>query len=131
MMAEDHRLASKASLMLQDLDGEEIVERTKCGGCHRLRQACSAAGVMPRFRHQVDSDEQLQNLILAGFGIGFATRSPTLAKGIVARTIERIQIERAVSLATVAGRPFSAATDAFVRLARMRDWGADLWSHGR
>src|SRR5271155_4271574 len=65
VMAEDHRLASKASLMLQDLDGEDIIERTKCGGCQRLRQACSAAGVMPRFRHRVDSDEQLQNLILA------------------------------------------------------------------
>jgi DNA-binding transcriptional LysR family regulator len=131
LMAETHRLAAKPTLMLQDLDGEEIIERIKCDGCQRLRQICSAAGVMPRFRHRVDSDEQLQNLILAGFGIGFATLSPAFADGIVARTIERVQIERAVSLATVAGRQFSAATDAFVRLARMRDWGAELRGHDR
>jgi DNA-binding transcriptional LysR family regulator len=125
ILAEKHRLAAKGTLMLQDLDGEDVIERTKCGACERLRQACSAMGVMPRFRHRVDSEEQLQNLVRAGFGVGFTARSSPLAEGIVSRPIERVQIDRAVSLATIAGRPFSPATDAFVKLARMRDWAAD------
>ncbi len=126
VMASSHRLATKTTLMLQDLDNEDLIERTKCGGCQRLRQLCAATGVMPRFRHRVDSADQLLNLVRAGFGIGFTPRSDALPEGIVARPIERVEIDREVSLATVAGRPFSAATDAFVRLARSRDWTTDL-----
>jgi DNA-binding transcriptional LysR family regulator len=126
IMAASHPLAVKATLMLSDLDGVDIIDRSKCSGCERLRQLCTASGVMPRFRHRVDSIEQLINLVREGFGIGFMPRSDRLAEGIVGRSIERVEIDRKVSLATVAGRPFSAATDAFVKLARSRDWAADL-----
>jgi DNA-binding transcriptional LysR family regulator len=126
IVAASHSLAAKAPLMLQDLDGEDVIERTKCVGCLRLRQLCTASGVMPRFRHRVDTIEQLLNLVHAGFGVGFIPRSDRLAEGIVGREIEKVEIDRKVSLATVAGRPFSAATDAFVKLSRMRDWAADL-----
>jgi DNA-binding transcriptional LysR family regulator len=126
IIAASHRLAAKAPLMLADLDGEDVIERTKCIGCQRLRQLCTANGVMPRFRHRVGSIEQLLNLVRAGFGVGFMPRSDRLAEGIVSRQIEKVEIDRKVSLATVPGRPFSAATDAFVKLSRMRDWAADL-----
>ena len=126
VMASSHRLATKTTLMLEDLDNEDLIERTRCGGCRRLRQLCAATGVMPRFRHRVDGTDQLLDLVRAGFGIGFTPRSDALLEGIVARPIERVEIDREVSLATVAGRPFSAATDAFVRLARSRDWTTDL-----
>jgi hypothetical protein len=49
-----------------------------------------------------------------------------LTEGLVGRRIDHVEVTREVSLATVAGRPFSAATDAFVKLARMRDWTEDL-----
>ncbi len=126
IMASSHRLATKTTLMLEDLDNEDLIERTKCSGCQRLRQLCAATGVMPRFRHRADSADQLLNLVRAGFGIGFTPRSIALPEGIVTRLIERVEIDREVSLATVAGRPFSAATDAFLRLARSRDWTTDL-----
>jgi DNA-binding transcriptional LysR family regulator len=126
IMAATHRLAAKPALMLQDLDGEDLIERAKCAGCERLRQLCAATGVMPRFPHRVDSVEQLLNLVRAGFGIGFTPRSDHLPEGIIARVIERVDIDREVSLATVGGRPFSAASDAFIKLARSRDWAADL-----
>jgi LysR family transcriptional regulator, hydrogen peroxide-inducible genes activator len=126
VMASTHRLATKTTLVLEDLDNEDLIERTNCIGCRRLRQLCTATGVMPRFRHHVDSTDQLLNLVRAGFGIGFTPRSVALPEGIVTRPIERVEIDREVSLATVAGRPFSAATDAFLRLARSRDWTTDL-----
>lgn len=121
-----HRMASKTSLMLQDLDGEDVIERTKCVGCLRLRQLCAASGTMPRFRHRVDTIEQLLNLVRAGFGVGLMPRSDRLGEGLVGREIDKAEIDRKVSLATVAGRPFSAATDAFLKLSRMRDWATDL-----
>ena len=126
VMASSHRLAAKTALVLEDLDNEDLIERTNCSGCRRLRQLCTATGVMPRFRHRVDSADQLLNLVRAGFGVAFAPRSVALPEGVVARPIERVEIDREVSLATVAGRPFSAATDAFLRLARSRDWTTDL-----
>jgi DNA-binding transcriptional LysR family regulator len=121
-----HRLAAKTPLMLQDLDGEDVIERTKCTGCLRLRQLCAASGVMPRFRHRIDSIEQLLNLVRAGFGVGLMPRSDRLEDGVVAREIENVEIDRKVNLVTVAGRPFSPAIDAFVKLSRMRDWATDL-----
>ena len=108
VIASSHRLATKTTLMLEDLDNEDLIERTKCSGCRRLRQLCAATGVMPRFRHRVDSADQLLDLVRAGFGIGFTPRSIALPEGIVTRPIERVEIDREVSLATVAGRPFSA-----------------------
>ena len=81
---------------------------------------------MPRFRHRVESIEQLHNLVRAGFGVGFTARSSRLTHGLAWRPVEGLEITREVRLATVAGRPFSAATDAFVRLARMRDWAEDV-----
>jgi DNA-binding transcriptional LysR family regulator len=125
IMAASHRLASKPAVMLADLDGEDLIDRSRCSGCQRLRELCAATGVMPRFRHRVDSFEQLVNLAHAGFGIGFTARSDRLVDGVVGRPIERVEIDREVSLATVAGRPFSAATDAFVKLARSRDWAVN------
>jgi DNA-binding transcriptional LysR family regulator len=126
IMSTSHPLAAKATLALQDLDGQDVIERVRCKGCQRLRQLCAASGVMPRFRHRVDNVEQLLNLVRAGFGVGFTMRSSRLIEGLVGRPIDRVEVTREVSLATVAGRPFSAATDAFVKLARMRDWTEDL-----
>jgi DNA-binding transcriptional LysR family regulator len=126
VMARSHRLATKASIMLADLDGEDIIERTNCVGGERLRQLCAATGVMPRFRHRVDNVNQMLHLVRGTFGLGIAPRSTPLLDGVVARSIERVDIDREVSLAIVVGRPFSAATDAFVKLARSRDWAADL-----
>jgi DNA-binding transcriptional LysR family regulator len=126
VMAENHRLASKASVMLADLDGEDIIERTNCVGGERLRQLCAATGVMPRFRHRVDNIGQMLHLVQATFGLGITPISTPILDGIVARSIERVAIDREVSLGIVVGRPFSAATDAFVKLARLRDWTADL-----
>jgi hypothetical protein len=42
--------------------------------------------------------------------------------GIVLKPIDGVAQERAITLGTVAGRKFSAASDAFVKLARTRDW---------
>jgi DNA-binding transcriptional LysR family regulator len=126
IMAKTHRLASKASVMLADLDGEDIIERTNCVGGERLRQLCAATGVMPRFRHRVDNTAQMLHLVRGTFGLGITPLSTPLLDGIVARSIERVDIDREVSIGIVVGRPFSAATDAFVKLARSRDWSADL-----
>ena len=126
-MASSHRLATKTALMLQDLDNEDLIERTKCSGCRRLRQLCTATGVMPRFRHRVDSTDQLLDLHACRLrcrpsrrGAMSCWKESSLGRSNGWRSTGRS------SLATVAGRPFSAATDAFVRLARWRDWTTDL-----
>jgi len=122
VMAKHHQLAGKAQITLADLEGEDVIERSHCVGGERLRQLCAATGVMPRFRHRVDNLSQLLHLVQATFGLGIAPISTPLLEGIVARSIERVAIDREVSLGIVMGRPFSAATDAFVKLARSRDW---------
>ena len=122
IMPAAHALAGAETVRLADLDNADFIERTQCAACERLRELCTAAGVRLNFRHRATSEEQLQNLVQAGFGLGLVPQSVALRAGLVAKPIDGAEIQRAVALGTVTGRRFSAASDAFVKLARSRDW---------
>ena len=122
IMPGDHELAKLDAVPLQKLDNVEFVERTQCAACDRLRELGAAAGITLSFPHRATSEDQLQNLVLSGFGLGIAPKSVPLQPGLVARPIDGGDIERVVGIGTVAGRRYSPATDAFVKLARSRDW---------
>ena len=117
-----HELARLDVVPLARLENADFVERAQCPAYDQLRELCGAAGVPLNFRHRATSEEQLQNLVRAGFGLGLVPQSIALQPGLVARPIEGADIQRAVGLGSVAGRRFSPASDAFVKLARSRDW---------
>ena len=73
-------------------------------------------------RHRVSGPESAAQLAAAGFGVALATgRQPTPA-GLVRRALEDPAARQAIMLAAVAGRPAGRAVDAFIKLARARDW---------
>ncbi|HEX2590772.1 MAG TPA: LysR family transcriptional regulator [Rhizomicrobium sp.] len=122
IVPEGHRFAQQASVTLADLDGEPMIERVDCCLSPGFNEACQAAGVRTEFRHRATSEDQLQRMVLAGFGAGVSPPTIPLLPGLVAVPIEGKALEREVVLATVAGRRFSVAADAFVKVARARDW---------
>lgn len=119
-----HRFAKMKSVAIRDLDGEAIIERVDCCLVPSFRTLCEAAGVTPDIRHRATSEEQLQQMVLAGFGCGIVPRTLPVDEGLVGIPLEGNVLEREVVLATVAGRRFSLAADAFMKVARARDWTA-------
>jgi LysR family hydrogen peroxide-inducible transcriptional activator len=119
-----HAFAAAQNIALAELDGVSMIQRMECCLHDKFHEACSAKGVAPIVRHCAASEEQLQQMILAGFGLGICSPSLELAAGLVAVPFANEDMDRDIVLATVAGRRFSAATDAFVKIARARDWSA-------
>ncbi len=122
MVSKDHRFAKKKAVAIHELEGEPIIERTGCCLTPAFRALCEAAGVMPDVRHRAATEEHLQHLVLAGFGCGIVPRTLPVAAGLVSVPLEGNTLEREVVVATVAGRRFSLAADAFVKVVRARDW---------
>jgi DNA-binding transcriptional LysR family regulator len=122
VMPATHALAKKESLSPKDFDGIDVVELVNCPTAARFRQICGDAGVSPKFLKRVASCEHVLSLVREGLGVATLPPSMIAGSGLVARPIEGTTLDRAMTLGTVAGRKFSAASDAFVKLARTRDW---------
>ena len=122
VVRKEHRFANFESIPLSELNGEPMIERIDCCMHPSLVELCRVANAKPEFRHRATSEEQLQQMVLAGFGCGVSPHTIALAEGLVGVPLEHSALEREVVLAAVAGRRFSVAADAFIKLARARDW---------
>ncbi len=118
----DHRFAKMDSVPLSEFDNEPMVTRIDCVLQPGFQEACIAANIRPVVRHCAAGEDQIQRMVLAGFGCSVCPPTIELAAGLVAIPIDGSGIERDVVLGTVAGRRFSIAADAFVKIARARDW---------
>jgi len=122
VMPAGHELAKGETVSIADLNKMDFIELVQCQACNKMRDLATASGVTVNFRHRATNEDQLQNLVQAGFGFGLVPQSIQLRPGLVARKLSNADISRAVGLGTVPGRRFSPASDAFVKLARSRDW---------
>jgi DNA-binding transcriptional LysR family regulator len=122
VMKSDHKLATQKSIAIGDLDGIDIIQLVNCSLADRIRQVCAEAGANPNFTIRVANCDQAISLVREGLGIATLPASMVTGTDLVAKPIEGLNIERAITLGTVAGRRFSPASDAFVKLARARDW---------
>lgn len=122
VMTRDHKLAGQKSVALSDFEGVELIQLTNCPIADRIRQICADAGVKPKFTVRAGSCDQIVSLVRQGLGISTLPESIVAGTDLVTKPIDGISIERTITLGSVAGRKFSPATDAFVKLARSRDW---------
>jgi DNA-binding transcriptional LysR family regulator len=72
--------------------------------------------------HELGSQSDVVSLIAAGLGIGFLPQSALCDGALRALPIEGLDLARKVVLYGVAGRQRSPAAEAFLKLARARDW---------
>jgi len=71
-------------------------------------------------RHHASDEASVQALVALGLGCAVAGARTALAPGLIARPVDLPA--HPIVLATIAGRPYGAAVDGFVRLARARSW---------
>jgi len=76
----------------------------------------------PHHNHSSNRDLHLQHLAAAGFGIVLAPEHMPRLPSLKALPIEGDPVRREVRLLAVQGRRYSPALDAFVKVARLRDW---------
>ena len=80
-----------------------------------------AYGLAPAIRHRGESEAHVCALLQAMHGVALSTRRRVLPTGLRSRLLEPHHVVP-VWVMAVAGRPMSRAADAFLRLARARDW---------
>ena len=86
-----------------------------------LAQAGQRHGARPGQQHRADTPGRVADMVRAGLGIAASTRRVPTPAGLRTRPVAG-QAPYDVMLVAVAGRPFARAADAFVKLARARDW---------
>ncbi|NLS03637.1 LysR family transcriptional regulator [Rhizobium sp. P32RR-XVIII] len=123
VLASSHELADLPAIGIEALREAIILERTYCDVAPKFRRLCFAdAPPPPHPNHRSCHDLHLQHLAEAGFGIVLAPEHMPRLPSLKALPIEGDPVWREVRLLAVQGRRYSPALDAFVKVARLRDW---------
>lgn len=121
--AKDGRFAEDAMVSLKDLRAAKWLEPADCEVARSFREMHLSDAKTNQTRHR---GQGLQHLVSAGLGIMLAPEHATVAPGTVVRPIADVAFTRGVELFVVAGRQYSPALDAFVKICRVFDWRALL-----
>ena len=122
LIPDGHPLATPGALPMDQLRAYPLVGPADEGD---IPEECAIAGLHRALpvRHRAGTTEQVHAAVQAGFGLALSTARHRLPAGVISRAIEPwAQID--VVVAAIAGRPVSRAADAFLRLARARNWDA-------
>ncbi len=129
VLAPSHELADLPMLRMESLRQATILDQADSDLGPKF-QSLRFPDPMPQPNHRGNRDLHLQHLAAAGFGIVLAPEHMPRLPSLKAVPIEGNPVWREVHLLAVQGRRYSPALDAFVKVARLRDWslhsGADL-----
>lgn len=124
----DHPLAAQAGLELNiDLIRKErfLVH----GGIDAPEYeigGLEATGINLENAHEVDSDRDLEALIIADFGVAIIPASALQSAKVRHLTCSAIDLRRTVAIYSVAGRARSREASALLNLVRSADWSRRL-----
>jgi DNA-binding transcriptional LysR family regulator len=126
ILSRKHPMARQTVIPPQDLHEVVFLERVGCDVAGRFKQACFADHPGPKVVHRSDQERHLQQMASAGFGAILAPEHAPRLPSLAAIPIEGDPVRREVQLLAVAGRQYSPALDAFIKVARVRDWTSAL-----
>jgi DNA-binding transcriptional LysR family regulator len=126
VLSRKHPMARQTVIPLEDLQEAVFLERVGCDIAGRFKQACFADHPGPKVVHRSAQESHLQQMASAGFGAILAPEHAPRLPSLAAVPIEGDPVRRKVELLAVAGRQYSPALDAFIKVARIRDWTGAL-----
>ena len=127
LAAPDHAFAGLETVPLEALCRETVLVGTDqdCALRRAVERLCQQNDWELRIRHRASTGESIVQMVAAGLGVAVVpTRHPE-SPGVIRRALQAEPAEaqhHPIVLASVAGRPAGRAADAFLRLARARDW---------
>ena len=88
-----------------------------------------AAGISLAHAHEVDSDRDLEALVVAEFGVAIMPASAMNSSRVRHLACSALDLRRTVAIYSVAGRPRSREAAALLALVRSADWSRALTAH--
>ncbi|MBR1170119.1 LysR family transcriptional regulator [Bradyrhizobium liaoningense] len=125
VLAPTHPLASRTSIGIDDLRETVLLERVGCDVAPKI-QRLYFPEERPHLGHCSGHDLHLQYMAAAGFGVMLAPEHMPRLPTLKTIPLEGDPISRQVRLLAVQGRRYSPALDAFVKVARQRDWSIEI-----
>jgi DNA-binding transcriptional LysR family regulator len=122
LAAKDNPLADMQSVLMSALAEATWLERTGCDLTRKFWDLIFTYGRSPKISHRSKHESHLQNMVEAGLGIMVASAHTPRLPSLVARPIADDRMRWTVSLLVIAGRRYTPALDAFIKIARLRDW---------
>jgi DNA-binding transcriptional LysR family regulator len=126
LLSREHPMARQTVIPPQDLHEAVFLERVGCDVADRFKQACFSDHPGPKVVHRSAQENHLQQMASAGLGAILAPEHAPRLPSLAAIPIEGDPVRREVQLLAVAGRQYSPALDAFIKVARFRDWTSAL-----
>src|SRR5215467_9679295 len=126
VLSRKHPMARQTVIPLQDLHEAVFLERVGCDVAGRFKQTCFADHPGPKVVHRSAQERHLQQMASAGLGAILAPEHAPRLPSLAAIPIEGDPVRREVQLLAVAGRQYSPVLDAFIKVARVRDWTSAL-----
>lgn len=118
----DSRHAELAAMPAGVLQEAVWIERTGCAGARRSWRDLFPAGIEPKIAHRGRRLAHLQHLVSAGLGLMLWPEHAPHIPSLVTRPIVGDPLARDIRLLVVAGRRYSPALEALVKIARVHDW---------
>jgi DNA-binding transcriptional LysR family regulator len=122
VLSPDHRLASRQSITIADLNGERYLERLNCEVARRIEMMFDEQGFDDTTVCRSERDDWIMEMAAAGFGYACMPASSIHRTDIVALPLGDPEVWRKVHLVTVRGRPHSPAVGALIREAMAAQW---------
>ncbi len=120
--APGHRFERLNAVPLAALEGESYLSRMTCEFREHIRDIRESRGIAMRYCFRSEREDWIQTLAVGGLGLCVLPQHTQAIPGLVTRPLIEPEIEREVSLVTIAGRRFSPAVANFVREARAHPW---------
>ncbi len=118
-----HRFERMNAVPLKEMDGEDYLLRLNCELALQFEEFVGFSWPFHNdIPFQSEREDWIQCMIVAGLGCAFMPETMPVLPGIVRRLLIDPEIERTISLVTVAGRRFSPAVKILVALARTHSW---------
>jgi DNA-binding transcriptional LysR family regulator len=120
--ASESDLACLPEIPLSRLAKQNWLARPQCPETLRIYKLAGGTEEIVPGDYKSTQLSHLQEMVAAGLGIMLIPQTMATGSGLVARPIAGNPLHRQVSLMVVAGRKYSRALDAFIKLARQFEW---------
>jgi len=129
VLAPTHQLANRPSIGIDDLRETVLLERAGCDVAPKIQRSYFPEEP-PRLGHCSGHDLHLQHMAAAGFGVILAPEHMPRLPTLKTIPLEGDPVSREVRLLAVQGRRYSPALEAFIKVARLRDWSVEVPQQG-
>jgi DNA-binding transcriptional LysR family regulator len=123
-VSKSHRYANRERVTMLELSGERIIRRSHCERLEDVEALLKKHGLIDVQRHEANNEVDVVGLLSANMGVALVPASADLPGDVRRLGIEDANLERAVLVYGVAGRPRAPIASTLLKMLRASDWSA-------